>query len=105
MSIDEVKYILKTMRKHNRKTVEYPALLDVDGKIISCVAYDMSLGGMRLKTDMPVEENSNVSVKIKDKINQVAKVIWAAEGFIGLNFQKSSKSIKAEFGTLATNLN
>lgn len=105
MSIDEVKHILNTVRKHKRKAVEYPALLDIDGKLISCMACDMSLGGMRLKTDIPVEENSNVSVKIKDKINQVAKVIWAAEGFIGLNFEESPNSIRAELGALATNLN
>ncbi|MBT6329299.1 MAG: hypothetical protein HOJ34_05905, partial [Kordiimonadaceae bacterium] len=44
-------------------------------------------------------------IKIKNKLNQVAKVVWAAEGFVGLNFTDNPKTIKAGLGTLATNLN
>ena len=105
MSISDVKKILKTMRKHNRRAIVLPALLDVDGELVSCTAYDMSLGGMRLKVDVPIAGNSNVIIKIKNKLNQVAKGVWAAEGFVGLNFTDNPKTIKAGLGTLATNLN
>ena len=65
----------------------------------------MSLGGMRLKVKVPIAENSNVIIKIRDKLNQVAKVVWVAEGFIGLNFQENPKTVKSGLGVLATNLN
>lgn len=105
MAISEVKRILKSMRKHNRRAVVLPAELDVNGERVSCTAYDVSLGGVRLKVDLPVAENAHVIVKMRDRINQVAKVVWSAEGFVGLRFQENPKIIKAGLGALATNLN
>lgn len=105
MTISEVKRILKSMRKHNRRAIVLPAELSVDGKKVQCTAYDVSLGGVRLKVDMPVKENSQVIVKIKDKLSEVANVVWSAEGFVGLNFAASPAAVKAGLGGLATDLN
>lgn len=105
MTISEVKNILKSMRKHNRRAVVLPAELNVDGKKINCIAYDVSLGGVRLKVDMSVKENAHVAVKIKDRLSEAAKVVWSAEGFVGLNFEASPASVKAGLGGVATNLN
>lgn len=105
MAISKVKRILKSMRKHNRRAVVLPAELDVNGERVSCTAYDVSLGGVRLKVDLPVPENTHVIVKVRDRLNQVAKVVWSAEGFVGLHFQENPKIIKAGLGALATNLN
>ena len=93
------------MRKHNRRAVVLPAELNVDGKKINCIAYDVSLGGVRLKVDMSVKENAHVAVKIKDRLSEAAKVVWSAEGFVGLNFEASPAAVKAGLGGVATNLN
>ena len=93
------------MRKHNRKAVVLPAELEVDGRCIDCTAYDISLGGVRLKVGNPIREDSNVNVVIKDKLDQVAKVVWYAEGFIGLNFRERPGNVKSSLGVLATHLN
>lgn len=105
MTISEVKNILKTMRKHNRRVVVLPAELEVDGKQVNCTAYDVSLGGVRLKVDAPIDRDKQVIVRIKDKINQVADVVWSAEGFVGLNFKENPRTIKADLGVLAMHLN
>lgn len=105
MTIKDVKYILKSIRKHNRKAIDVPAELDVDGKKVSCVAYDVSLGGVRLKVGAPMKENSQVIVKIRNKINQGAKVVWSAEGFVGLDFKDNPNMVKVGLGELAANLN
>ncbi len=105
MTIREVKNILKSMRKHNRRAVVLPAEIDVDGKHIRCTAYDVSLGGVRLKVDMHIDDGAQVIVKIKDKLDQVAKVVWSAEGFVGLNFRSAPGVVKASLGGLAAHLN
>lgn len=105
MPIGEVENILKSMRRHNRKVIVLPAELDVEGRRIDCTAYDISLGGVRLKVGAPLRENSRVIVKIKDKLHQVAKVVWYAEGFVGLNFKEGPNNVKSHLGVLATHLN
>ncbi len=105
MAISEVRKILKSMRKHNRRAVILPAELSVDGQKIKCTAYDVSLGGVRLKIDMPLIENSQVIVKTKDKLSEVPRVVWSAEGFVGLNSAASPTAVKAGLGGLAADLN
>ncbi|MEZ5758422.1 MAG: PilZ domain-containing protein [Emcibacteraceae bacterium] len=105
MAIKEVNKILRTMRKHNRRAVVLPAKLDVDGQYHNCIAYDVSLGGIRLKVDAQIAANSQVNVRIKDTSSHSANVVWAAEGFVGLNFIESPNAIKAGLGGLASNLN
>ena len=96
---------MKSMRKHNRKAIVLPAELDIEGQHIDCTAYDISLGGVRLKVGAPLSENSRVIVKIKDKLHQAAKVVWYAEGFVGLHFKEAPNNIKSNLGVLATHLN
>mgnify|MGYP002640187343 CR=1 FL=1 len=105
MLVGEVRKIINSMRKHNRRAVVLPVELDVGGNKIDCVAYDVSLGGVRLKVDMPIEQDTCVLVNIRDKLSQVAKVVWSAEGFVGLSFNNNAKEIKADLGAFAMNLN
>lgn len=105
MPISEVKNILRAMRKHNRKVIVLPAELDVDGHRMKCTAYDISLGGVRLKVGSPLPQNSRVMVKLKDKLHQAAQVVWYAEGFVGLDFKDDPSHIKSNLGVLATHLN
>jgi len=105
MTKSEVRNVLKSMRKHNRRAIVLPAEIDVNGRRILCTAYDVSLGGVRLKVDMAIAENSRVIVKLRDKLSQAANVIWSAEGYVGLNFKENPNTVKAEMGILAANLN
>lgn len=105
MAISEVKNILKAMRKHNRRVVVLPAELEINGKKVTCTAYDVSLGGVRLKVDSQIEKDMEVIVRIKDKINEVADVVWSTGGFVGLNFKEHPRAIKSGLGVLAAHLN
>lgn len=105
MTMNEVKNIIKSIRRHNRKTVDIPAQLNIGGREISCTACDLSLGGVRLKVDVQIQQDAHVIVKIRDKIEEMAKVVWTAEGFVGLNFSENPNKIKTGMGTLATHLN
>ncbi|MCF6195103.1 MAG: PilZ domain-containing protein [Emcibacter sp.] len=99
-----VRSVLSTMRKHNRRTVIQAATLNVGNFNFSCTAYDISLGGVRLKVDMPIEQGTNVLVQLKDKLRQTARVIWSADGFMGLSFEDNPDQVRVGLGNLANGL-
>ncbi|NOZ42013.1 MAG: PilZ domain-containing protein [Alphaproteobacteria bacterium] len=99
-----VRSILSTMRKHNRRTVIQAVTLKVDRVDFDCTAYDISLGGIRLKVDMPIEHGTGVFIQIKNRLRQAARVIWSADGFIGLNFVEDPEKIRVSLGSLGNGL-
>ncbi len=99
-----VRSVLNSMRKHNRRTVIQSANLRIGSFDFDCTAYDVSLGGIRLKVDVPIEQGTNVLVQLKDKLKQTAKVIWSADGFLGLCFLENPESVRAGLGSLANGL-
>lgn len=104
MTLVEITKALKAVRKHKRRAVKIAAKVDIEGQEFSCTAYDVSLGGVRLKVDAPVSENENVIVEFKDNLRHIAKVIWISEGFVGLNFNDRPQKIKEHLSGLDTNL-
>ena len=102
--IKDVRNIFSSVRRNNRKAVDLSARLEVSGQMINCTVCDISLGGARLKAGLAINNGTSVLVRLKDKLNRTAKVVWAKEGFVGLNFDDSPGSVKIEFGELAANL-
>ncbi|MBL4645443.1 MAG: PilZ domain-containing protein [Rhizobiales bacterium] len=100
----DVRSVLSTMRKHNRRTVIQSAVLRVGSFDFDCMAYDISLGGIRLKVDLPVEQGTSVFVQMKNKLKQTARVIWSADGFMGLCFQENPEKVRMNLGSLANGL-
>lgn len=104
MTNQEVRTVLSSMRKHNRRTVVQSAKLGVGSYDFDCTVYDISLGGIRLKVDMPIESGTSVYVQLRNKIKQTAKVIWSANGFMGLRFEGTPQKVKLGLGNLASGL-
>lgn len=99
-----VRTVLNSMRQHNRRTVIQAATLKIGSFDFDCTAYDISLGGIRLKVDMPIEHGTNVFVQLKNKLKQTAKVIWSADGFMGLSFMEKPDTVRVGLGNLANGL-
>ncbi|MBL4802963.1 MAG: PilZ domain-containing protein [Emcibacter sp.] len=99
-----VRAALSSMRQHNRRTVIQSATLKIGNFDFDCTAYDISLGGIRLKVDMPIKQGTNVFVQLRNKIKQTARVVWAADGFMGLSFTENPESVKVGLGSLANGL-
>ncbi|WP_417319596.1 PilZ domain-containing protein [Emcibacter sp.] len=92
------------MRQHNRRTVLLPARLDVGSYRFDCTAYDLSLSGVRVKVDLPLDEGASVYVQLKSKLKKAARVIWSADGFVGLRFDDEPEAVRNTLGSLATGL-
>ncbi|MBL4612612.1 MAG: PilZ domain-containing protein [Emcibacter sp.] len=99
-----VRSVLSSMRQHNRRTVIQAATLKIGSFNFDCTAYDISLGGIRLKVDMPIEKGTNVLIQLKNKLKQTAQVIWFADGFMGLSFTENPEKVRSGLGNLANGL-
>ena len=89
---------LEMLRSHKRRTVVWPAVLIVNEFEFKCTLYDISLGGVRLKLDLPLATGAKVNIKIKDFDYTDALVSWHAEGFVGLRFCEDTDYIREMLG-------
>ena len=61
---NNVKDGLVSLRSFKRRTVVWPAVLIVNEFEFKCMLYDISLGGVRLKLDLPLATGAKVNIKI-----------------------------------------
>jgi len=101
---DKIKEGLKCLRSHNRRTVVWPATLFVGTYEFSSTLYDISLGGLRMKLDLPLARGANVRVRIKGRPKMDGTVIWHASGFIGIQFDDDVEGVKKNLGELTVGL-
>ncbi|MCC3861380.1 PilZ domain-containing protein [Pseudemcibacter aquimaris] len=95
---------LVSLRAYKRRTVVWPATLLVNEFEFKCMLYDISLGGVRLKLDLPLAAGAQVSIKIKDFEYVEALVSWHADAFVGLKFIDDVETIAAMLGDYADSL-
>lgn len=91
-------------RKYVRQNVLLKALLDTGVYEFECVAYDLSLNGVRVKLDLPLETECEVWLLMKDSPHIPAKVAWSKEGFIGLEFSLSANRVADALGNIGNRL-
>ena len=95
---------LEMLRTYKRRTVVWPAVLVVNESEFKCTLYDISLGGVRLKLDLPLATGAKVKIKIKNFEYTEALVSWHAEAFVGLKFVEDVEYIKALLGEYSQRL-
>lgn len=101
---NNVKAGLRSMRSYKRRTVVWPAVLIVNEFEFRCMLYDISLGGVRLKLDLPLATGTKVSIKIKNFEFTDALVSWHADAFVGLRFTEDTEFIRDLLGDYAQSL-
>ncbi len=101
---NNVRREIQLLRSHKRRTVVWPAVLIVNEFEFKCTLYDISLGGVRIKLDLPLATGAQVKIKIKNLDFIDALVSWHAEAFVGLRFTDDVEVVKGILGDHAHNL-
>lgn len=91
-------------RKFSRQPVLLKAMLDTGSYEFECIAYDLSLNGVKVKLDLPLQTKCEVWLMVKDSPHIPASVAWSKDGYIGLEFSLSAERIADILGGLGSRL-
>lgn len=94
----------KNRRRLGRQHVLLKAMLDTGEYEFECVAYDLSLTGVRVKLDLPLKTQCEVWLMVKESPHIPAKVAWAKDGYVGLEFSLSTGQVSQMLGSVGTRL-
>lgn len=84
-------------RGHRRRSVLWPAKLKVGRHDFKCQIWNMSLGGARVRLDLPIKEGASVMLVIAGRGEIPAKVRWFRNDTAGLSFAISADEIRLLF--------
>jgi len=94
----------KVQRQFSRQPVLLKAILDTGNYEFECLAYDLSLKGVKIKIDLPLETKCDVWLMIKDSPHLPSHVVWSRDGFIGLEFSLPTNKVSEILGNLGSKL-
>lgn len=84
-------------RVHRRRSVLWPASLKVGRHNFSCQIWNMSLGGARIRLDMPIKEGAKVTLTIAGRGDIPSKVRWFENNAAGLEFSIAPHEVRVLF--------
>ena len=89
-------------RNSRRRAVLWPANIVVNEHVFPAQIRNFSLGGAKVKFDIPLKENSIVKLEIPSKrVSFKCEVVWQSHDTIGLIFLESRRAVKESFGNQA----
>lgn len=84
-------------RAYRRRSVLWPAKLKVGRHDFNCQIWNMSLGGARVRLDMPIKEGVDVVLSIVGRGDIPAAVCWSEDSAAGLEFKVSVEEVRVMF--------
>ncbi|WP_262692341.1 PilZ domain-containing protein [Kordiimonas aestuarii] len=84
-------------RRHRRRSVLWPAKLTVGKHTVSCQIWNLSLGGARVRVDLPLKEGSEIILTVADRGDIPALVAWAQGESLGIRFSVAEEVIRKMF--------
>ncbi|MCF8474322.1 MAG: PilZ domain-containing protein [Emcibacter sp.] len=100
MSKTDKKIAEEITRRFARQPVLLKAMLDTGQYEFECIAYDLSLNGVKVKLDLPLATKCEVWLMVKDCPHIPARVVWSKDGYIGVEFIVSAKKVAEMLGSI-----
>ncbi len=88
-------------RVFQRRSVLWPAKLRLNSHEITCQVWNLSLGGARVRIDLPVQVGTDMMLYIAGRGELPVTVSWNREDSMGLSFRCSSAKIQETFADRA----
>ena len=93
------------LRDKKRRSVIWPAILHVGDHKFDCQIRNFSMGGLKLKLNLPFKEGTAVRVEIPMRhITLNAKIAWQADKLLGLSFLDDEDLLQGVFGDRASGM-
>ena len=87
-------------RRLRRRSILWPARLHVGRHVFPCQIWNLSLGGARLRVDLPLKEGANVVLDMPGRGRIPAIVAWTGNAQIGLAFDMPPERVRRLFEDL-----
>jgi hypothetical protein len=84
-------------RTFRRRSVLWPAKIIVGNYEFSCQVWNLSLGGARVRVDIPLRVGVDVSLSVMSRTAIPAIVAWTEEEALGLEFCTEADEIRTLF--------
>ena len=84
-------------RRYKRRTVLWPATLHVGQHDFSCQIWNLSLGGARVRVDIPLKEGTEITLKVPGRGDLPAVIAWSEQGALGLDFTVPKSLVRTMF--------
>ncbi|UTW55524.1 PilZ domain-containing protein [Kordiimonas sp. SCSIO 12610] len=84
-------------RGFKRRSVLWPATISVASYDFSCQVWNLSLGGARVRVDIPLRVGAEVSLSVMSRASIPAVIAWTEDEALGLAFQADSDEIRSLF--------
>lgn len=88
-------------RYYQRRSVLWPAKIRVNSHEITCQVWNLSLGGARVRIDLPIQTATDVTLYISGRGEFPATVSWNRGNAMGLSFRCSAAKIQEAFADRA----
>lgn len=97
-TIDSVaERLLAEQRQYRRRSVLWMATLVLGRHQFSCQIWNMSLGGARIRIDVPLQTGTEVYLSIPTRGDIPATVVWVENQTMGLKFRQAPEAIEKLF--------
>lgn len=84
-------------RGYRRRSVLWPAKLEVGRHNFECQIWNMSLGGARVRLDLPIKKGARVMLVIAGRGEISATVQWSKNDTTGLSFNVPAEEVRLLF--------
>ncbi len=84
-------------RTHRRRSVLWPAKLVVGKHRVACQIWNLSLGGARVRVDLPLKEGTKITLAVAERGDIPARVAWTRGESLGVTFEVSEDHIRTMF--------
>lgn len=84
-------------RAYPRRSVLWPAQITVGKHVFTCRIWNVSLGGARIKVDIPLRIGAKVLLSVMSRPVVPAVIAWTEDEALGLEFDADIKEIRAIF--------
>ncbi len=84
-------------RSYRRRSVLWPAKLKVGRHDFECQIWNMSLGGARIRLDLPIKKGADVTLLIAGRGEIGATVRWCRNDTTGLSFNIPAEEVRLLF--------
>ena len=81
-------------RAHERKRVLWDVMLNQNGRMWRCTAFDVSPGGVKIRIAEPLAIDSKVVIAIDRAGNFPGEVRWQDKGLAGIRFLEDAAVVE-----------